>query len=301
MTPLIFDIKRYSINDGPGIRATIFFKGCPLRCAWCHNPESQEVKVQKLYTASKCIGASDCIEICPNNALTLTSEGIVTDFQACNLCGKCADVCPTRAIEMSGKLYSTGHLMQIIERERVHFEHSDGGVTFSGGEPLMFPKFLIEMLKACKEKGLHTAVDTCGYASEKVILEVAEYTDLFLFDLKMMDTKSHKKYTGVSNILILSNLKVLSQSGFNINIRIPLIGNVNTSIKQINDMVDFISSLPGKKPEVNILPYHRIAIGKYTKLGLKYQENEMAEPTKSELAKAVEIFEKAGIKVETGG
>lgn len=312
MTPLIFDIRRYSINDGPGIRITIFMKGCPLRCAWCHNPESQSPEVQKLYTASKCIGAQDCIEVCPNNALTLTPEGIVTDTEACNLCGLCAEACPSKAIKMSGKLYGVKDLMQIIERERVHIEHSGGGVTFSGGEPLMHSEFLIEMLKACGEKGLHRAVDTCGFASTEMLLEVAKHTDLILFDLKLMDPVQHKKWTGVDNRLILKNLKVLAETGANINIRIPLIKNVNTGFEEITGMAEFVAELhvikkrgletaSPKVPLVNLLPYHNIASGKYKKLEMVYNSAEMDEPTSDDLKTATEIFGKYGIEVEIGG
>jgi len=308
MLPLIFDIRRYSINDGPGIRITIFIKGCPLKCAWCHNPESQLPEVQKLYTASKCIGAQDCIEVCPNDALRLTSEGIVTDYETCKLCGLCAEACPSKAIEMSGKLYGVNELMEIIERERVHIDQSGGGVTFSGGEPLMHPEFLIEMLKACGEKGLHRAVDTCGFASTETLLEVAKYTDLFLYDLKIMDPVQHKKWTGVDNRLILKNLKMLVEIGANINIRIPIIGNVNTDVQEITKMAGFISELNWKyrgletaTPMVNLLPYHNIAIGKYSKLGLVYDSSVMLEPLEGEILKAVEIFTSFNLNVEIGG
>jgi pyruvate formate lyase activating enzyme len=319
MTPLIFDIRRYSINDGPGIRITIFMKGCPLKCAWCHNPESQSPEVQKLYTASKCIGAQDCIEVCPENALTLTPNGIVTDYEKCTLCGLCAEACPTKAIEMSGKLYEVVDLMRIIERERVHIEHSGGGVTFSGGEPLMHPEFLIEMLKTCGEKGLHRAVDTCGFAATETLLEVAKHTDLFLYDLKLIDPVQHKKWTGVDNRLILKNLKILAEIGANINIRIPFIKNVNTGIEEITGMAEFVSKLQltkngGSEPlsadnagptpkilHVNLLPYHNIASGKYKKLEMFYNSDEMDEPTIEDMKIAAEIFGKFGIEVEIGG
>lgn len=301
MTPLIFDIRRYSINDGPGIRITIFMKGCPLRCAWCHNPESQSPMVQKLYTASKCIGAQDCIEVCPEDALTLTPQGIITDTKKCTLCGLCAEACPTKAIEMSGKLYGVNELMEIIEKERIHIEHSAGGVTFSGGEPLMHPEFLIEMLDACGEKGLHRTVDTCGFVSMETLLEVAKRTDLFLYDLKLMDPAQHKKWTGVSNQLILYNLKILAETGANINIRIPFIKNVNTEIEEIRKMAEFVSQLPGKIPSVNLLPYHNIASGKYKKLEMEYNSAEMEEPSEEEIHQALEIFKNYGIEVEVGG
>jgi pyruvate formate lyase activating enzyme len=311
MIPLIFDIRRYSINDGPGIRITIFMKGCPLQCKWCHNPESQSPEVQKLYTASKCIGAQECIEVCPEDALTLTPDGIVTDFDACTLCGKCAEACPTKAIEMSGKLYSAKELLNIIEKERVHIDQSGGGVTFSGGEPLMHYEFLIEMLKACGRKGLHRVVDTSGFAETKTLIEVAKHTDLFLFDLKLMDAEKHKQWTGVSNQLILKNLKLLAENGANINIRIPLIKNVNIDEAEIRNMAEFIAELElkisdseiadPKKPIVNLLPYHNIASGKYRKLEVPYSEGEMKEPSQKEIQQAEEIFRSFGIETEVGG
>lgn len=299
--PLIFDIRRYSINDGPGIRITIFLKGCPLKCKWCHNPESQPPEVQKLYTASKCIGAQDCIEVCPEDALTLTPEGIVTGYELCTLCGKCAEACPSKAIEMSGKMYAAEELLGIIEKERVHIDQSGGGVTFSGGEPLMHHEFLIKMLKACGEKELHRVVDTCGFAETKILLEVANHTDLFLFDLKLMDPEKHKQWTGVDNRLILKNLKVLAETGANINIRIPLIKNVNTEKNELSKMAGFVASLPGRKANVNLLPYHNIASGKYKKLEIPYDKGEMGEPSEKEIQKAVEIFKSFEIETEIGG
>lgn len=301
MTPLIFDIKRYAINDGPGIRITIFLKGCPLSCKWCHNPESQSVAAQKLYTASNCIGAQECIEVCPEDALTLTPNGIVTDYQACTLCGKCADVCPTKAIEMSGDTYDTDQLLHIIEKERIHIDQSGGGVTFSGGEPLMHSDYLIKMLDACGEKNLHRTVDTSGFADSGILLEVAKRTELFLYDVKHMDSAVHKKWTGVGNKLIHENLRLLSGNGANINIRIPFIKNVNADKKSISDIAQFISELPGEKPTVNILPYHNIAANKYNKLGSEYEEFDMAEPSENEQNQAIDIFQRFGIAAEIGG
>lgn len=300
LIPLIFDIKRYAINDGPGIRITIFLKGCLLSCKWCHNPESQSPDVQKFYTTSKCIGAQECIEVCPNNALTLSPNGIITNYEVCNLCGKCAEVCPTKAIEMSGEMYNVDELINIIEKERVHIDQSGGGVTFSGGEPLMHSEFLIEMLDACGKKNLHRTIDTSGFADTNILMEVAKRTELFLYDLKLMNSEKHKKWTGVENKLILNNLKILAESGANINIRIPLIKNVNSTEKELIAMARFISKLPGKKPAVNILLYHNIAANKYNKMGLKYKEFEMKEPSEKEQNLAVQIFQKFRIEAEIG-
>lgn len=299
--PLIFDIKRYAINDGPGIRVAVFFKGCPLSCRWCHNPESQSPAQQKFYTASRCIGAKDCIETCPNDALTLTPDGIVTDWECCNLCGKCAEACPAKAIEMSGRFYTPQELLKIIEKERVHFEQSGGGVTISGGEPLMFPEYLVELLGLCKQAGIHTTVDTSGFAEKEILLKVAEYTDLFLYDLKLMDPVQHKKWTGVDNKLILENLKFLIDKEYPVNIRIPLIKNVNTDEHNLKVTAQFISELNGKKPFVNLLPYHPIGRGKYKKMGIPWNSYGMEELTEKEIEHAVQVFKIFGIEAEPGG
>lgn len=298
---IIFDIKRYSINDGPGIRVTVFFKGCPLRCAWCHNPESFSMNVEKMYNVSRCIGAMACIEVCPNNALTLTREGIVTDYNLCKLCGKCAEACPTKAIEMTGYNETISGIINEIEKERLIIDQSGGGVTFSGGEPMQHYPFLLKILDECGARGFHRAVDTTGLTETAKLLEVAKRTDLFLYDLKHMDSEIHKKYTGVGNELILSNLKTLAETGAEINIRIPFIGGVNTGKDNIEKSASFISGLAGDKKSVNILPYHNIAVHKYKKLGKAYEENRLKEPTAEEISTAVGIFETYGIEVTIGG
>ncbi len=298
---LVFDIKRYAINDGPGIRVTIFLKGCPLSCKWCHNPESISREVQKMYTESKCIGSLECIKICEQKALSLGPNGIVTDVDACNLCGKCAEVCPTKAIEMSGEEMSVEKVMNIIKRETLFMDQSKGGVTFSGGEPLMHHEFLIELLDACEEEGIHRCVDTSGFANTKIFKEVAQRTDHFLYDLKMMDSDKHKELTGVPNEKILENLKILAETGAAMNIRIPLIKGVNDDKENILRSAEFIAALSGGKKKVNILPYHNIASKKYEKLGVEYAQGTMDEPDQDHQKHILEIFQSFGIEAIIGG
>jgi pyruvate formate lyase activating enzyme len=298
---LIFDIKRYAINDGPGIRVVVFFKGCNLNCAWCHNPESISHDIEKMYSPAKCIRCGSCVEACPENAITLTPEGIITDPDLCKICGKCAEVCPTKAIEMSGKEMSVPEIMDSIEKERVFFDQSGGGVTFSGGEPLVHTKMLLELLEECGKRGIHRAVDTAGNVSTNTILKVARQTDLFLYDLKMMDSGLHRKWISSGNEKILHNLKAIAGAGANIIIRIPLIGGVNDNDENIESTAKFISELDGEKKIVHLLPYHNIAQNKYMKLGRADDFEILHEPDKKTLSRAITIFGGYGIAASVGG
>ena len=297
----IFDIKRYSINDGPGIRVTVFFKGCNLNCAWCHNPESISHKVQKLYSANRCIACSACVDNCPQDACELTPDGIVTDIELCTVCGTCARVCPTTASEISGRIENTANIMKIIEKETLFMDQSEGGVTFSGGEPLLQPKFLFELLDLCGKRGIHRAVDTAGLVNTELILEAAKKTDLFLFDFKVFDSEKHKRWTGVSNEKIKENLIKLAETGTEINIRIPLISGVNDDDANAELSAQFISALAGDKKQVNILPYHNIARQKYQKMGKEFEQGELAEPSKERIEAVTNCFEEYGLKVKIGG
>ncbi|RLC96696.1 MAG: glycyl-radical enzyme activating protein [Chloroflexi bacterium] len=297
----VFDIKRYAINDGPGIRVTIFLKGCPLACRWCHNPESISPKVQKLYTASKCIACGECVKVCPLQACELTEAGIKTNFDLCDVCGKCAEVCPAKATEMSGQYESVDDLMVVIEKERTFFEQSGGGVTFSGGEPLLYPKFLTDILDACGKRGIHRAVDTSGSVKKDVLLEIAKRTDLFLFDLKLMDNEKHRQWTGVGNEVILDNLCALAEAGAAIQIRIPLIAGINADDRNIKASAAFVAALPGEKKPVNLLPFHDVGRGKDIKLGQNRDLNGMAEPSTADLERVIGIFQDHGLSATIGG
>lgn len=298
---LVFDIKRYAISDGPGIRVTIFLKGCPLSCRWCHNPESISPAVQKMYTESKCIGCGECVDNCLEQACELTDEGIITDKDLCTSCGRCAQVCPALATEMSGRYESVSDLMKVIENERPFFDQSGGGVTFSGGEPLLYPDFLNKILDACGQRKIHRTVDTSGLASAKNLLEVAKRTDLFLYDLKLMDSKKHKKWTGAGNKRILKNLTVLAKTGAEIQIRIPLVNGVNTDEGNIEATAVFVDSLAGPRKMISLLPYHNVAGGKSAKLGQSYEPGSMSAPDEQDLARIINQFADHGLTATVGG
>lgn len=275
---LIFDIKKFAVHDGPGIRVSIFFKGCPLRCAWCHNPESRSALPQKMYSKKKCIGCLSCIEACPENALQMTPEGIVTDCLKCILCGACVKACPSKAMEMCGRPVDEEAVLKLLEGERLFFEQSGGGVTFSGGEPLSHPEALLSLLKKCGDAGFHRTVDTSLFASAEIVKSIAAETDLFLIDIKHIDSSLHKKFTGVPNELILSNIRLVAQMGVPYWIRIPLIGNANATEKNISATAQFIGTLKTAPQKIELLPYHKIGDHKIEKLGGKIAANDFYTP-----------------------
>ncbi len=299
-TGLIFDIKRYAIHDGPGIRTTVFFKGCPFSCWWCHNPESLVPTPQGLYHNNRCIGCGECINTCPSGAISLETRGVVTNLSLCKHCGSCARICPAEARELVGRFISVDRLMEIIKKDVLFYDESGGGVTFSGGEPLLQADFLLEVLEVCGRHDIHRAVDTAGYASEDILMAVAEKTDLFLFDLKLMDPEKHKKHTGISNQKILGNLEILANQGANITVRIPFIPGVNDEPENIERTGSFISALPGIR-NVDILPYHNSAKNKYLKFGLDHPPINILSPSREQLSAVAGHLESFGLQIRIGG
>ncbi len=295
---LIFDIKRYAIHDGPGIRTSIFFKGCPLRCWWCHNPEGQEFYPEMMYYESRCIICGTCVEVCPQKAVSIVNEKVVTNRQLCDNCGICVEHCPTGAREMAGKWYTIQELLEEIEKDRPFYDESGGGVTVSGGEPLMQHEFVVRFLEELKCKGIHTAVDTSGYASKEVMKEVCRFTDLFLYDLKIMDPKKHLLYTEVRNDLILSNLKLLDDLGARIWVRFPLIPGVNDDEASIRAMGEFVSTFRNVE-QLNVLPYHPLGVSKAERLDKTQKKFE--QPSQQLINKVVGLLEEYDLLVRVGG
>lgn len=264
---LIFDIRKYSIHDGPGIRTTVFFKGCPLRCFWCHNPEGQSFTLEIMVRPGRCLKeCSECLSACEPTALAKIADIPVLDKNKCTVCGKCGDICPTQAIEIVGRRADLSGVMAEIEKDVIFFEESGGGVTFSGGEPLAQPDFLAALLSRCQKKEIHTAVDTCGFAPREALEKIVAKVDLYLYDLKLMDEEKHKKYTGESNRTILENLKRLAENEKKIVIRLPLVPGINDDEKNLLRTAEFLRSLK-VVTQISLLPFHKLGKDKYKGLG----------------------------------
>ena len=300
---LLFDIKRYALHDGPGIRTTLFLKGCPLRCIWCHNPESWSPGRQRLYKAVKCIGCASCVEACPQGALELTPDGIRPTGRPCIACGSCAEACPALAMEICGREWPMDELMAEVEKERGVMTDSGGGVTLSGGEPLMQPSYTLELLEELGRRGFHRAVDTTLFAAPEVVRSVAAACELFLVDLKTMDSATHRRFTGVPNEPILENLHLVASLGKPYWIRIPLIAEVNATEENMASTAAFLRSLDRQPEEVDLLPYHDIGKGKHERMGTVYNPDglSLSAPSKEDQARCVQQLEAAGLTVRIGG
>lgn len=270
----IFDIERNSFVDGPGIRTTVFFKGCNLKCAWCHNPESQSPKSQMMFYKDKCIGCGKCSEVCP------TKEN-------CTLCGKCTIYCPVDARRVCGKEYTADEVLSEIIKDKAFYDNSGGGVTFSGGECMLQVEFLVELLKKCKENGIHTAIDTAGHVPFESFKKVLPFTDLFLYDIKLFDSEKHQKYVGVKNDLILENYKKLIENGANIIVRIPVIAGVNDNVEEMKNIKNFFEKV-GFPQKVELLPYHAMGENKYSAIGKECEA--FAVPNSDKITELKAIF-----------
>jgi len=298
-TGSIFNIQRFSTNDGPGIRTTVFLKGCPLTCLWCHNPESQDRQPEVLYRRHRCLDCGACAENCPEKAITM-GDGASTDLDICTRCGTCLTHCFTDAREIAGQTRTWADVLQIIEKDRSFYEQSNGGVTLSGGEPLAQAAFAKAILAACKKRSIHTALDTCGYAKWEAINDLRPFVDLFLFDLKIMDDAQHRAYVGVSNQLILENFTKLSHAGHPIIIRFPIIPGITDDKENIQAIAAWAGALPNII-QIDILPYHHIAIEKYAGLQKNYTLNQCRPPNGEEMMAVKSMMTDANIRVSIGG
>ncbi|HON06488.1 MAG TPA: glycyl-radical enzyme activating protein [Verrucomicrobiota bacterium] len=297
MRGLIFNIQKFSINDGPGIRTTVFLKGCPLNCLWCHNPEGISSEKQFIVIENRCISCGKCIEVCPDNLGD--SSKFHQSYNKCKVCGECVKFCPTEARQIVGTEIEDEQLTREILKDRIFFD-DDGGVTFSGGEPLKQFDFLISVLEKLRRNGIHTAIDTCGYAHPDIVRSAAKVADLFLFDLKFISSQKHKLYTGTPNDVILENLLLLNAIHKNIWLRIPVIEGINTDESEIERIARFIDPLNSIK-QINLLPYHKIGINKAMRIKDDKRANEYVSPSYETLDRIKQILKTSGKVVNIGG
>ncbi len=297
---ILFDLRKFSIHDGPGIRTAVFFKGCPLRCVWCHNPESQSPRVELVLHPNRCIACEACVQACPNGAALRQGDRFYTERSKCRVCGQCTQVCYADGRQLAGKTWTSAEVMAAIERDRAFYDQSGGGVTFTGGEPLMQISFLQALLSAAKASGLHTAVDTCGYTAWKNIEQVRAQVDLFLYDVKLMDNARHRQYTGVSNAPILDNLRKLCESGHTVIVRVPVIPGINDDGQNLAATCQFLAGLPGLH-RVDLLAYHDSAEAKYARMGMPYELTGLRPPTEERMKEIANLFRQSGLPVTIGG
>jgi pyruvate formate lyase activating enzyme len=272
---VIFNIQKYNMYDGPGVRTLVFFKGCPLRCKWCSNPEGQKQKPQVLFKKDLCVNCGACVSVCPVGVHKISPETGLHEIDYsvdCIGCRKCENACTESALSVVGETKTISELMAIIEEDMPFYEVSGGGLTLGGGEVLMQPEAAAALFMACKQRGINTAIETCGYAKAEALLKVAEFTDLFLFDMKHMNSERHHELTGVRNETILCNLETLLNNRFNVKVRMPLLKNVNDSEEEISQLIDFLTPFRDYRnfKGIDLLPYHKLGVNKYNQLGMIY-------------------------------
>jgi pyruvate formate lyase activating enzyme len=298
----IFNIQGYCIHDGPGIRTSVFLKGCPLRCLWCQNPESHSFYPELVFAEEKCTGCGKCIQVCPENAIRMSGKKSRTDRQFCKSSGLCVDACPSEARAVIGRRATADEVFKEIAADSLFYQESGGGVTLSGGEPLAQPEFAAHILKKCRDAGFHTALDTCGYASWTIMKEVLRHVDLVLYDFKHMNPELHRKYTGVSNELILHNAeKIHHEMSIPMRARVTVIPGFNDSHENIEATAGFIADKLSNSIPVHILPYHRLGEAKWDRLDRKSETAAIETPGEQQLVECRRIFESFGLTPIAGG
>ena len=297
---IVFEIERYAIHDGPGIRTVVFMKGCPLCCTWCSNPESQTLQPQLIHWLHKCLGCGACIENCPENALSCKDGKIIIDRKKCTLCGKCTLVCNCQAIYLTGSRMSASDVLQEILKDEQFYRNSGGGATFSGGEPLAQMDFLVSLATLCKENYIHTCLETCGYVPWVKFERVIPFIDLFLYDFKQMDPAKHKGYTGVSNELIHENFKRLIALKKEVIARVPVIPGLNHDNENLQQLAAFLKKYA---PDITIdlLPYHRLGKTKYKWLDKAYKLADLEPPSPETMEHIKGFFLSSGFETTIGG
>ena len=292
---LITNIQKFSIHDGDGVRTTVFFKGCPLHCQWCHNPETQRTSAEMMLDETKCVHCKMCEQVCPEGAVKMEDGLPITDMSKCTLCGKCEKYCTGLARELVGKEYPVKDLIKALVKDRMFYEDSGGGVTLSGGEVMaMDIDYILDIAKALKKEDITLTIDTCGYAPYEKFEAILPYVNTFLYDVKVMDPDLHKEYMGVDNELILENLIKLSNAGARIYIRIPTIKEVNGNDENMQATIDFLKQNNIQVAQVNLLPYHNTGSSKYSKIGKTYEGEDLHAPDKEEMEHFVQLFKNAG-------
>ena len=299
-TGRIFDLKRFAVHDGPGIRTVVFFKGCPLRCAWCHNPEAFDIQPELMVYAARCIGCGACLTACPHGAhQVIVQDGTSRKVhlrERCVGCGRCAETCYAEALVLLGRQFTVKEVVAVIRQDAAFYRQSGGGVTLSGGEPLMQPEFALALLRQCQAEGYHTALDTCGQAPWPVFEALLPHVDLVLYDLKHMDPQTHLRHTGVTNARIIENLRRLGAAGVPVEVRMPIIPTINDAREDVEQAAELLASLRHVRA-VRLLPYHRLAGSKYQRLGRENTMPDVPPPTAAGMREIAAWLQARGLAV----
>lgn len=297
----ISNIQRFSVHDGPGIRTIIFFMGCILRCKWCQNPENLKARPQLMFNRQECISCGECVKVCPEHAIYFNEKGeIQTDREKCKTCGNCAEVCYPEARKICGRSYTVDEVFKEILKDKIFYKNTSGGVTLSGGECTLFTEFVCELLEKCQQGSIHTTVETCGYTKWENIEKIAKFTDLFLYDIKVINPDKHRKWTGVDNSIILDNVYKLAKIGKNIIIRVPLIPSINDDEKEFRKIAEFVNSINGVNI-LHILPFNQFGKSKYKSLDMKYSLNELKEQNEEAISRCKYIGKQYNLFINIGG